>query len=631
MAHRPWRSAFALVVAVGCSSSPLPSAGDGDASTVDASRAETGGDVGDAPAEHPGGAVSCGTPSTVGPAPDGGVAPSLTSLAPEVCDKGWCRRQTSASLSALWAASASDVWVVEQVGGVLHWNGADWTRTQLQPAATADGLFGIWGSGSKDVWVVGSKVVHHWDGSTWSQDAGAMAGDLSLMMVQGTGPTDVWAFGPDATGRAHTLHWDGHAWSKSAALTFYPVSAWGSAPSDWWLVDGDGALQHGDGNTWSPVALDVPDPKLSAVWGSGPNDAWAVGDQFVWRFDGMKWTKTSSPYALKTVWGSGPNDVWIGDDRHVLRWNGDAWSMVYSRDDLHLWVGAAWGSADDDVWAADKLGQGIAHYDGKDWSVFPVPGGGEISAGWSFSRDDAWASGEHGLLRWNGTAWVAAPSIPGKRATPAPGGGSVWAEGNDIPTPGEQTTGIWGSGPDDVWAVGNAVHHWDGKTWTDRTASVCPGVAPESSGFNKVWGSAADDVWLGFDGAKGPAAAHWDGTSWSSSVLLPEAPRSLWSSGRDDVWSLGIDSLSRFDGVGWSDFPKRIGHTRTVWGSRKDSVWIFGADASPLGWIEHWDGSSWSSQGAMTLWAAASLGPDQPLVIGRYNFGDSVLLRRAPP
>jgi hypothetical protein len=88
-------------------------------------------------------------------------------------------------------------------------------------------------------------------------------------------------------------------------------------------------------------------------------------------------------------------------------------------------------------------------------------------------------------------------------------------------TPSSEVTvfGLWGSSPDDMWAVGGAdgggvgAFAWrlQGDTWVEA-----PGFPTELAAQNaiwKVWGSDADDVWL--VGTAG-VAVHWDGSSFEN-------------------------------------------------------------------------------------------------------------------
>lgn len=51
-------------------------------------------------------------------------------------------------------------------------------------------------------------------------------------------------------------------------------------------------------------------------------------------------------------------------------------------------------------------------------------------------------------------------------------------------------SGVWGSGPHDVWAAGgDGIIHWNGSPWSRLTTGT-------SVGLSGVWGSGPDDVWI---------------------------------------------------------------------------------------------------------------------------------------
>ena len=69
---------------------------------------------------------------------------------------------------------------------------------------------------------------------------------------------------------------------------------------------------------------------------------------------------------------------------------------------------------------------------------------------------------------------------------------------------------VWGSGPDDVWLVGEKdyagfIAHWDGETWT-----AVPN--PTDWFLFAVGGTGPDDVWAGGNYGR---VLHWDGEDWS--------------------------------------------------------------------------------------------------------------------
>ena len=101
--------------------------------------------------------------------------------------------------------------------------------------------------------------------------------------------------------------------------------------------------------------------------------------------------------------------------------------------------------------------------------------------------------------------------------------------------------GIWGTGANDLWAVGGdlddepggVVWHFDGQTWTaqDSQRRACPHGMPT---LNKVWGRSADDVYA--VGGRGfGIILHFDGASWSKVGLRHRAGPLFTVHGNDSI------------------------------------------------------------------------------------------------
>lgn len=133
-------------------------------------------------------------------------------------------------------------------------------------------------------------------------------------------------------------------------------------------------------------------------------------------------------------------------------------------------------------------------------------------------------------------------------------------------------SGVWGSSPDDVWAVGagGTLLHWDGKEWT-------PFSSPTDRDLYGISGSGPDNV-IAVGGRPGdalPTILHWDGATWKPARWSPDA---------------------RADGPEW-------GHTRGVARVlRSVHVWTsggsvqaaaVGADGGPVSW----NGTEWRAYG----------------------------------
>ena len=173
------------------------------------------------------------------------------------------------------------------------------------------------------------------------------------------------------------------------------------------------------------------------------------------------------------VWGSSATDVWaVGDFGTIIHWNGIAWS--------------ASSSGVSEVFSAERVGQqrrrrlggrGCGRDLALGWrhlvGLYECLHQGALPPVGKRARYDVWAVGENGtILHWDGTAWSASAS----GTTSA-----LW--------------GVWGSGPSDVYAVGDTttgeatVLHWNGAAWST--------VSTPADGYpNSVWGGGPDDVWI---------------------------------------------------------------------------------------------------------------------------------------
>jgi hypothetical protein len=203
-----------------------------------------------------------------------------------------------------------------------------------------------------------------------------------------------------------------------------------------------------------------------------------------------------------------------------------------------------------------------------------------------------------------------------------------WSAGTDcsIIFPG-RFEGVWGSGPSDVWAVGNhqtattpvagAIEHWDGTAWT----AVPNGAAYQ---LNAVWGTGPSDVWaVGEHGT----ILHWNGAAWSAVPSGTPGPLyGVWGSGPSDVWAVGFagtGTILHWDGTAWSSIPSGTDYyLLAVWGSGPSDVWAVGTpfrNGGGIGIFEHWDGTAWSAVPSATpgyylgLWGS---GPSDVWAVG---------------
>ncbi|MBX3220318.1 MAG: hypothetical protein KF795_07335 [Labilithrix sp.] len=195
-------------------------------------------------------------------------------------------------------------------------------------------------------------------------------------------------------------------------------------------------------------------------------------------------------------------------------------------------------------------------------------------------------------------------------------------------------TSVWGSGKNDVWAVGSGgtIIHYDGAAWS-RTPT------PVKSTFRAVWGRSATDVWAvamtdtifhttGFAGG----AAEWTRVTDASEPYEARAANAIWGSGAGDL-RIGARARSFYDpdtgefpfvaqftlgedadgGVAW-EAVRGEGTVLGFWGSSATDLWLVADNSERNGWekgmIRHGTaapkggGLVWStvdSQSTMTL------------------------------
>ncbi len=194
----------------------------------------------------------------------------------------------------------------------------------------------------------------------------------------------------------------------------------------------------------------------------------------------------------------------------------------------------------------------------------PLPHGSPLLALWGSGPNDLWAVGPELVQHWNGRFWLL--HNPGTMAA------SLFF-------------GIWGTGPKSAWAVGTngTLTRWDGTSWRQQTSGI-------TEGFVKTWGSGDNDVW-----AVGPAGliVHWDGRSFQKvASQSKEWLSDIWGSAADDVWAVGENgTVLRWNGKSWNPILSGTKESfQSVWGLDAQHIWLCGAEGS----LVHWDGSKFT-------------------------------------
>ncbi len=228
-----------------------------------------------------------------------------------------------------------------------------------------------------------------------------------------------------------------------------------------------------------------------------------------------------------------------------------SWTLVHSK--LPGALMAVWGSSADDVWAVgadrgDGTGATAMHFDGADWEQLETGVSGDLWWVFGFEDGPIFLGGKDGvILRYRQGEF---------ERMETPGAGTVY--------------GIWGTAPDDLWAVGGQLPagafawRYDGQSWTK--APGFPADLTESQAMFKVWGRSADDVWMV---GTGGVAVHFDGSRFSQEDS--GTSHILFTVHADDeklaaVGGLGTGVVLENDGSGWRDVtPDGTPHVMGVW------------------------------------------------------------------
>ncbi len=301
-------------------------------------------------------------------------------------------------------------------------------------------------------------------------------------------------------------------------------------------------------------------------------------------------------------------------------------------------------SEPDDAWAvgafqAESTGEftGLAeHWKGSEWAPAPIqePAGeqAQLMAVDDLGSSNAWAVGirypsgieanpgftsrtliEH----WNGSRWMIVPSP----------NSATGKEDSDT------LSAIAGSGPDDLWAVGNAYNqqtatiellfeHYNGVEWSlSRTPTQAGqiqsayGVAATSS--QNVWAVGTQTTTESVE----TLAAHWNGTQWSlvrtpdyteAGVNVENMLTGVSAVNSGDVWASGyaynvkaplsyVPYVLKWNGTSWqlSTVPNSSGGSRllAITALSASDVWAVGSGLQSGAFTtltEKFNGSKWS-------------------------------------
>jgi hypothetical protein len=252
--------------------------------------------------------------------------------------------------------------------------------------------------------------------------------------------------------------------------------------------------ERADG-AWSAEDSLGADGAFMNAWGPSPTEVYIVGGQpdagVMRRFDGERWSPVEIPAGPMLYWVHGVAGELFAvgaGGRALHRDASGAWRATQTGTEVALW--GVFAAAPDEAWAV-----------GGDPFARPGEGGGLVAPT---------------LLRFDGDTWSPVELPVLDRNCPA-------------------LFKVWGTGPDDLHAVGAAgvALHFDGTQWRQVQTGT-------SDDFVSLWGRAADDV-VAVGGRANGMMARWDGTAWTSQVLA-QTPglNGVWMASDGTAWASGL-------------------------------------------------------------------------------------------
>jgi len=376
------------------------------------------------------------------------------------------------------------------------------------PGATSTRFFDAWNRGSES-FAVGDfgRIVHN-SGGAWSLMASL---GPTLRGVWGASATEVFAVGDAYLGTYGIFHYDGATWSRmtspSTSLTLFDVA--GSNPTNVWAV-GDGGVVLRYTGTWAVQTTTIPsDVILSGVVVNG-STVWVTGldgglNGRIFKFDGTSWSSvvTAASEPLVGVYGASASDIYAVSPSTVWHYNGTSWSSSPGCTGTNqVGVGGLAGGA---VVVAGVAGAKarICQLAGGVWTPVELPSAPPLeNVGVGDTR--LIVVGDDVLFESTGASWLPRTTFT-------------------MPI----VQGVWGTAPNNVYAVGPAaagteyVYRYDGSAWTLQTT---PGGA---FALNDVAGGTGWAVAVGSGGRV--LASNGTGGAWTSQA-------SNTTNALNDVW-----------------------------------------------------------------------------------------------
>lgn len=401
--------------------------------------------------------------------------------------------------------------------------------------------------------------------------------------------------------------------------------------------DGGGARASGDGGSGAGVSatsypqetrreiVTVSSASTSRSRSVGPASAGLCWDGWCW--------ESPTPYGfdLSSVGGVAADDLWYGSRHLVIHDTAGSLAPWGLEGDVR----AIWAARHDDVWAVGATDAGVAfaaRWDGQRWATEDLPAVAPLDAVWGSSGQDVWLGGGSGLLHWDGSRFTAVPldgrgvvslwasgpkdvfAAVSPPANPLHFDGTSWKQMTNVPGT-FPVCAVAGSGPRDVWAVGNdnTVLHYDGRTWDRFAWFTVPYYDPQGEQYRRAAASSGG-LWatgsyqfITYQGPDIGSSVHY-AAPMPAPVNTKKAPydvAGLWARGSDAVAVGGSGEMLRWTADEWSLQTRAPsadafggffgGSSAGLWGSGADDLWAFGHQGGEYGTsvVLHRENGSW--------------------------------------
>ena len=278
-----------------------------------------------------------------------------------------------------------------------------------------------------------------------------------------------------------------------------------------------------DGAKWivdaPPAGIPTTRP-LRGVWSDGPKNAWAVGPGqggSVFRFDGSGWSTVPTGVSenWQAVWGTG-SEVWITGNTTIVHCKAPTACATESSGGSNT-LFSIWGTSNTNIFAVGGSGR-IVRFNGATWSSMTSPTSRTLLRVAGSGPSDVWAVGDSVVLHFDGAQWTTVVDSLGDLRNHI-GRGGLLQNG------GPNNVGILARGPKEMYFTSNDgnVDRWNGSRWSNMNLS---GFRHAMMGISGIKPDCALGVTETLSDAASPSL--YRGVGPSGCLLSPMTPPSSW-------------------------------------------------------------------------------------------------------